>query len=271
MGELIAMTRARAASLGIVASLVLVIAALARLVAQAATMHGAESALDGGLIASMVSTTAWGRGWIVQIATAVVALAGFAIARRGHAAGWKIALAGALALAFTPALSGHAASAPRLTPLAIVADGLHVVGAGGWLGSLVVVVAIGIPAALTLDESERGAAVADLVNAFSPTALGFAGLVAITGVLAAWLHLGGLAALWSSTYGRVLLVKLAILSLAAGTGAFNWLRVRPTLGDMVGARRIRRSASVELVVGALVLAVTAILVATPTPTDSIAP
>jgi putative copper export protein/methionine-rich copper-binding protein CopC len=258
----------RAASLGAVACMVLAVAALARLVAESYAMHGA---LEGQLVASMLVATSWGRAWMLQVAMVVVALVGFEVARRGRAAGWAMALIAALALAFTPALSGHAASAPRLTALAIVSDGLHLIGAGGWLGSLLVVVVIGIPAALALQETERGTAVADLVSAFSPTALGFAGLVAVTGVLAAWLHIGSLPALLSSAYGRVLLVKLAILSVAAGTGAFNWLRVRPTLGDLVGTRRIRRSASVELAVGAVVLLVTAILVATPAPMDVTAP
>ncbi len=123
------------------------------------------------------------------------------------------------------------------------------------------------PACLRLAESERGRAVAALVNAFSPTALVFAGITAATGALAAWLHLGTVPALWQSDYGRMLLLKLGVLSVVAATGAYNWLRVKPALGDVLGATRVRRSASVELTVGVLVLLVTAILVATPTAMD----
>ena len=65
----------------------------------------------------------------------------------------------------------------------------------------------------------------------------------------------------------MLLLKLAVLSVVAATGAYNWLRVKPTLGDARGATRVRRSASIELTVGLLVLLVTAILVATPTSVD----
>ena len=125
----------------------------------------------------------------------------------------------------------------------MVADGLHVLGAGGWLGSLSVVVLAGIPAAWALPEDARGPAVADLINAFSPTALVFAGIVATTGVFAAWLHVGSVDALWMTTYGRVLLVKLAVLSLVAGNGAYNWLRVKPQLGFDGAEQRIRRVAS----------------------------
>jgi copper transport protein len=76
-----------------------------------------------------------------------------------------------------------------------------------------------------------------------------------------------LSALWQSGYGRTLLVKLAMLSVVAGTGAYNWRRVKPTLGTAAGTMRMRTSARIELMVGALVLIATAVLVATPTPMD----
>ena len=180
-------------------------------------------------------------------------------------AGWWIAGVGAVLLAFAPGLSGHAVSTPRFAPLPVVTDAVHVIGAGGWLGSLLAVLLVGIPVALRLAPVDRGPAVAALVNAFSPTALFFAGAVAATGVFAAWLHLGAVPELWQSAYGRTLLLKLGVLSVVFGTGAYNWLKVKPALGDEVAAGRLRRSAVLELAVGAVVLAVTAVLVATATP------
>ena len=104
------------------------------------------------------------------------------------------------------------------------------------------------------------------MRAFSPVALACAGVVAVTGVAAAWWHLGALSALWTSAYGRTLLLKLGLLTLVAAIGAYNWRRVRPTLGHEPGARRLQRSSAAELAVGALVVTVTAVLVATPTHT-----
>jgi putative copper export protein len=120
----------------------------------------------------------------------------------------------------------------------------------------------GVPAARRLGTSERGQAVAALVNAFSPTALGFAALVVATGVLAAWLHLGSLAALWASGYGRTLLLKLAAVAVLVAAGAYNWRVMRPALGSDAATGRLRRSAGFELIVSLVVLAVTAVLVAT---------
>ena len=254
----------RAAALGLAAAVALAVAALARLLAQSYAMHGEEGAFDGLLIGAMLTSTTWGWGWLLQGVGVLVAIAGFALARRGAGTGWAAAALAALMLAFTPALSGHAAAVPGVTGIAIVLDGLHVIGAAGWLGSLLFVVAIGVPAALRHEQSQRGPSVAALVNAFSPTALLFAGLTAATGLVSAWIHLGSVPALWETPYGRTLLVKLAILAVVAAAGAYNWRRVRPALGDVAGAGRVRRSATAELAFGALVLAVTAVLVATPT-------
>lgn len=256
-----------AAVVGLWAATALVVTVLLRLYAQALAMHGPQEAFNMGFIGTMLMSTMWGWAWFLQAVAAIVAVIAFGMARRGRSTGWRLALLACLALAVTPALSGHAVATPDLSGLAVAADTLHVIGSAGWLGSLLLVLAVGVPVAMRLGEGRRGPAVARLVNAFSPTALFFAGLAAVTGVFAGWLHIGFSSALWESDYGRTLLIKLAILSVALGTGAYNWLRVKPRLGDDVGTRRIRRSALVELAVAVLVVLVTAVLVATPPPMD----
>ena len=258
--------RSRAARIGVLGTVLVGVAALLRLGAQSYAMHPPGATFDPQLIRTMLTDTVWGTGWLLQVVGALVAAAGFRSATRGTG-GWGMAALGVLLLAVTPALSGHAAAMPQRPELAVIADTLHVIGAGGWLGSLLVVLAAGLPAAMRLPDDERGGAVADLFNAFSPTALLFAGLVVSTGVYAAWLHLTELSALWQSGYGRTLLLKLAVLSVVAGTGAYNWRRVKPTLGTSTGIARIRMSARTELLVGVVVLVITAVLVATPTPMD----
>lgn len=281
---LVPVLRAGVARLGLGATVVVAVSAVLRLVAQLSTLRGVVQGAGGAgpgsgdaLLGAMLLHTVWGAGWCVQVAGVLLAAAGFAAARRPQAAStaWALATLGTAALAVSPGLSGHAASAPRWTALTVVADVTHIVGAGGWLGSLLVLVIVGIPAALRLDADARGPAVADLVSAFSPTALGFAGVVALTGVFATWVHVGSVPALWRTAYGRTLLVKLALLAAVAAVGAYNWRRVRPALAHPTtsgtGAARLRRSATLELLVGLLVLAATAVLVATPTAVDLRAP
>lgn len=264
---LIADMRRRAATLGACAGVALLVTVPGRLYVQSLAMHGPGQALSAEFMVAMLTNTVWGWGWLLQAAGAITAVTGLLLARTTRQSGWTLAAVGGLALSLTPALSGHAVASPRFTALAVAADTLHVIGAAGWLGSLLFVVAAGIPAAMRTGHGMSGGAVARLVNAFSPTALVFAGLVIATGVIAAWIHVGFGAALWRSEYGRVLLIKVAMLALLIATGAYNWLRVRPALGDEVGAARIRRSGRIELVVAVLVLLVTAVLVATPPPTD----
>ena len=57
----------------------------------------------------------------------------------------------------------------------------------------------------------------------------------------------------------------ALLAGVAALGFYNWRRVLPTLGDDAATHRLRRSARVELGLGLVVLLVTAVLVALPTP------
>ena len=258
---------ARSARVGLLASTLLLAASLARLLVQSYAMHGGAGGFDASMVGAMILQTVWGWGWMLQVGATVLALLAFRAQRSGKGWAFGLLVVAAVALAVTPALSGHAVSATKLKALAITADALHVLGASGWLGSLALVLAAGIPAALALQPELRGKSVADLINAFSPTALVFAGLAGATGVFSAWLHLERFSNVWGTTYGRVLLLKLAVLSVVAATGAYNWLRVRPALGGPDGAARIQRSARVEVAVAIVVLLITAVLVATPTPMD----
>lgn len=261
----------RAASIGWAAAWLLLAACIARLGAQAWALDGSDG-WNPSQLGVLITQTKWGASWMAQASATLFALAGFTMARRPEggaraSTGWTIAALAALILAFTPAFASHAAAVQGLGPVALIMDGLHVTAAAGWLGSLLVVLAAGIPAALASREDQRGRAVAGLFNAFSPTALVFAALVAGTGLFAAWIHVGGFAPLWEAKYGKLLLAKIAVLSVVALTGAYNWLRVKPTLGTLEGVARIQRSARAEVLVGIIVLVITSILVATPTPMD----
>ena len=264
----------KAAGVGHRAAQALMVVVVVRLYAQSVAMHGARAALDPGLIGPMLVRTTWGYAWLVQVCAIVVADVAFrrAKARASSSAegrrAWAVAAASVVLLAFTPGWSGHAVAAPQLFPLGVVADGVHVLSAGGWLGSLALVLLAGIPAVRSLPDAQRGRGLADLFNAFSPTALACAGLLVATGVVAAWLHVGSVSGLWRTDYGRILLLKLGVLSVVVLTGAYNWLRVKPALAEPHGLVRIRRSATVELAVAVAVLLITAVLVATPTAMDA---
>lgn len=255
------------AMVGAAAAGTVAVVAIARLVLQSRAMHGASEMWEAGLIAPMLTDTNWGRAWLLQMAAALVAIASFVAIRRSRSAGWYTAGVATIVLAVGLALASHAASVPRLVAPSIVANSIHTVAAAGWLGNLFLVFLVGLPLAWRLDRDDRWTVVRDVVNAFSPAALGFGALAGATGVFMAWTHVGSLSALTGTDYGRVLLLKVGLLSLTALTGAYNWLRVRPTLGDQTGAMRVRRTAGIEIGIAVLVVAVTAVLVALPMPMD----
>jgi copper transport protein len=246
-----------AARIGMGCAAVALAAAVLRLVAQRLA-----AGVDAGIL---IGATTWGRGWILHVSAAALALIGFAVARNDRRQGWLIAIPAAIALAFAPALSGHAVSTDPVA-LSVMADAVHVIGAGGWLGTLLLVVFAGIPVAYRAGE-HRDRIVAAIVRAFSPLALVFAGTVALTGVFSAWQHLGSVGALFGSAYGQALLFKLGAITLVIGLGAYNFLRVKPQLPNQAATHRLRRSAALELAMAALVILLTSVLVATPRPSD----
>jgi putative copper export protein len=60
-------------------------------------------------------------------------------------------------------------------------------------------------------------------------------------------------------------VKLILVLIVVMLGAWNWRRVRPSLGAEGSEQTIRRSARMELTFAALVLIVTSVLVSLPSP------
>jgi putative copper export protein/methionine-rich copper-binding protein CopC len=233
---------------------------IARLIAQSYAVRGVLP--DAGFVQD-VARTPWGGGFLLGGAS-LIALA-IALARPRQAA-WRMASVGAIGLALATALSGHAAASGQWTMVALVSDTLHILAAGGWLGALLLVVVAGVPATAALAPLGRGLAMRGMVNVFSPMALAFAGVLAVTGVIAAVLRVGAWSALTGSDYGRLLLLKMGGLVLVLIAGVYNWRRLRPAMdADRVGT--LRRTAAAELVLGFAVLVVTAWLVATPPPTE----
>ncbi len=248
----------RAALFGLAASILVIISALVRLSLESAMM----SAMPGMQTMSMTDTamnTQWGFALRLELGAAIVALVSFFLAARRLRGLWLIGSISALVLAVTPALAGHAAASPRFTSLMIITDFLHVLGGASWLGSLCAVMVVGVPLALTLDGAERWSSVASLVNSFSPVAMGSVAIVAVSGLIASWVHLTHLSALWLTAYGQVLLLKLAIVAITLAIGAYNFRRVQPQLVNEGGATLLRRSAILELSFGLLILIATGFL------------
>ena len=195
----------------------------------------------------------------IKMGLMLVALIGFSIARSKSRIGWTLAMVGMLIAVLQPVYTGR--------NLASRVNAVHILAASTWLGTLLVLFLIGIRGVIKTATPglTRAELVCDLVNSFSPLALTAASLVALTGVTTAWLHLKRVSALWTTSYGIALIVKLVFVLMVVVMGAWNWKRVRPTLGESGSEETIRRSSTMELAFGALVLLATSVLVTLPSP------
>ena len=106
-----------------------------------------------------------------------------------------------------------------------------------------------------------------LVGDFSRRALIFGPLAIGLGV---WLSIRYLGWTWplhlfATSYSIALAVKLGVLVVIAGLGAYNWRVAQPGLAHVSGEKRFRKSGTLEVTFGALLLLVTAVLVALPLP------
>ena len=260
----------RARRLGQSALVLYFVAAMVRLYSEAAALASRATALSTDTLVPLLRATTWGFGWLAGFVGALVLLVGWALSKRSLAVGTPIALTGALGMVLSPALSGHAASSPSFV-LSITLDIVHIAAAGLWVGTLIMVLVVGIPAMRRLTDGNPDAAVSALVSSFHPLALFCAPLVVLAGLGTSWLRLGDLGALTGTQYGQTLLYKLALFAVVAGFGAYNSLRARKRLGTPQGTAHFRRTAALELVFAALVLAATTQLVTAPVPVGMVSP
>jgi putative copper export protein len=200
--------------------------------------------------------TEWGSRFVLTLGGSVAALGMWSAARRGRAWAWVLVAPLGAALAAYPAFSGHASGTGDLAALTVSADTAHVLAAGIWLGGL----AFLLYADRRSHRSLGVATLPHLVPAYSPFAAGSVTVLLLTGLVGAWAQLDGPTALVTTTYGRLLLTKVVLATVMMGLGFRNWKHLTPNLGTRQGAEVLRKSATAELMVGQIVLLLTAVLV-----------
>jgi copper transport protein len=200
-----------------------------------------------------------------------------------------------IALAATVGLAGHA-STGRWVALALPMDVLHVVAMSIWIGGLV---ALGLA-------RHDDVAYPTVAHRFSGVALGAVVLIVVSGTVQALRQLDPFSALWTSSYGQLLIAKLVAFAVLIGIAAWSRRLVHGRGMGFVGEQEpvmarepvasvapgsgvgtmvrddetpplpevhpgLTRSVRAELVFAAIVLAFTSVLVNTSPPHSALAP
>jgi copper transport protein len=177
--------------------------------------------------------------------------------------------AAVIALALTFPLAGHTGDHSPEAVL-VLSDTAHVLSMSVWLGGLVLLLTAVPVATRVLSPRERTPLLAGVVGRFSRMALIAVALLALTGVVQSLSLVASFGALVDTAYGRLVLVKIALLSMLVALGAYNQRRSLPRLrrlaagGEEPGraAALLRRAVAWEVAFILVVLGVTSVLVAT---------
>ena len=236
---------------------------------QTALFEGrAAAALEPRAVGHVLVQTQAGHVWLVR-AGFLALLAAFLSIRMSveRRADWRAARGEGVFLgvaALLPlAAAGHAAAVEPDTLRAIALDGLHVLGAGIWVGGLLPL-ALLLRAAATDEGADARPYAVLAARRFSRAAVGIVLVLAATGTWLAITHVGNVAGLVGTSYGRLLLAKLALLVLALGLAALNRSVLLPRLGGdgpTVGRPAMRRLAGFVAVEAGLALAILVIVAA----------
>ena len=270
-----------------------------------ATGRGGDAVTDVDVVRTVLTETL---GW-----SAVVLLVGLALVHLSTDTNRLLvaqgcAFYGGLTVAVSFVLWGHAIESPYRW-LSVVSDGTHVAAAAIWFGGLVGlamtlrrrsgalsgrepdpgaaptsptegIVAVATRPEVEVDSPDRLlSSTATVLDRFSTAAALSVVALLVSGVAMTWIQSGGdLTALWSTTYGRLVMAKVGVVAVVLALAAHNRYRLVPHLmtledgGDTAVARdgsdrraaagwpRLRSNVLAEIALILAALAITAVLV-----------
>jgi putative copper resistance protein D len=187
-------------------------------------------------------------GWAAVVRG--IGLIAIAAASSSASASQAIAVLGAFATAGSFALTGHTGSVgPGNLPRLLVAA--HLLAVSYWIGALV-------PLFRIASGTEHSRVAAILRRFGNIAAVAVPGLI-VAGLILLWLLLGSFEAVFTSPYGRLVLIKLAFVAGLLTLATLNKLRLTPAVaaGDRAAVASLRWSIAGEMILAAAILVVTA--------------
>jgi copper resistance protein D len=214
----------------------------------------------------VLSQTQFGFAWQIRLLLGCL-LAACLLTRSasgGRLSNGLAILAGLLASAYLGSLAfaGHGAEGLGVEQnIHLVADFLHLVAAGLWLGALIPLVLLLVYLG-RFEEDGWISAAGRAASCFSTLGILAVGVLLASGTINAAFLLGGMHSLVDSNYGRLLLFKIVLFAAMVCLAGINRQSLLPRLADGVEAgpaaatvRRLVQSALVEIALGLAIVCV----------------
>jgi copper transport protein len=263
-------TSHRALDVALWASLAVALVATPVYVDLATAQFAVRSAFDLGALFPILRDSAFGRGYLdLELTLALFALAAGLCMwidrpdRPQRSIAELLALGGGLLAAaaclVVPGAAGHAAqTSPR--GLSLLFDWVHLAAGSIWVGGLVGLLVLWRSTAELL----RVAALSFVVPRFSRIAFASVMLLIGSGIGSSIQHIPTVSSLWQTSYGKTLVVKVALLGAAMMLAAVNLSRTKPRLEAAATHPTLSAGASVllrRLVTGEVVFVFAAVFAA----------
>ena len=219
--------------------LVIFFADIGVLLAQALSLTNGQltQVFSPALLLGLVNTGHFGTYWLMRQIVVMLALCvtlyALSAKRRSHATteilSWTLLLLG-LALLIAVTLSGHAAAiSGNGAVLAVLADWLHLLAAALWIGGMMYIATTYLPTLGGIPAAERIESLLTVLPRYSPLAIAGVAIMTVTGPLNATTRMTSLDQLLSTTYGRILIVKVLLVAGLLLTSAYHVGLLRPQL------------------------------------------
>jgi copper transport protein len=185
---------------------------------------------------------------------------------------WE-AVAGAffVGTVLTISAGGHGATTSPAW-LSVSVDAVHLIAMATWIGGLVLLVSTVLP-------RREPDELRDVLPVFSTVAIVAVVVLAASGTYSAWRGIGTVDAIFTTTYGLLVVAKIALFAGLLALGNLSRLMIRrrtiayamtdaavldePVVDEAIVTERLRRSVFVEALIGLVVLGLSAVLVSEP--------
>ena len=242
----------------------LVLSAVALALLAASMMGTPPWSVDREAIGMLLSDSAMGAAWKARMAALLVA--GLAAIAAGHCAGLGVvAVAAGIALS-TLAWTGHGAMGEGTSGwVHLIADLLHLLASGAWVGALLGLVLLVTRPAARVDAAHLTLTHRAL-HGFGLVGTVVVGAIVVSGLVNSWMlvGIGNVADLGATLYGRLLVAKLMLFGGMLVLALLNRFRLTPKFERSIAAadhrgafRALRTSLAVETACAVVILALVA--------------